>query len=116
MQRFFLILFWSAAAFALGMAVFTPSFPVPGNLSDKVQHFLAFAVLSVLGTLAYPRARFMLLLFGLVLFGGLIELVQLIPFLGRDADWVDWAVDTGTVVVMLSAIAFARRINGWLRL
>ncbi len=74
---------------------------LPGDPSDKVQHILAFSVLTALALAAYPRASALAIGVGLALVGGLIELGQLIPALHRDGSWLDWAADCGAVAVVL---------------
>lgn len=103
--------FWAATVFAFVMAI-TPRTPeVLDGVSDKYQHMLAFAVLGVLAALAYRRTPYWRLFIGLALFGGLIELVQLIPALNRDGDLVDWAVDMAAAATALAAIALARKLG-----
>jgi VanZ family protein len=59
--------------------------------ADKVKHFLAFAVLWVLGAWAGVRPRW-LLAAGLLAYGGAIEGLQsLTPT--REPSWGDWAAD-----------------------
>ena len=107
MQRFAVILFWSAAAFALIMA----SSPLKFESSDKSLHMIAFAVLALLGTFAYPALRLIVLLLGLSALGSLIELIQLIPALNRTADWRDLAADILTAANVLGAIFIFRRLR-----
>ena len=95
------LLFWAAALFALLMALLPHPPEVPGNPSDKVQHMLAFAVLGVLGWLAYPRRRILFLIAALSLFGAAIEVLQAIPALHRDSDPLDWLADTVACALVL---------------
>lgn len=111
MQRFAIILFWSAAAFALLVASIPQPIVLPGDPTDKVQHIIAFAVLALLGALAYTGLRLILLLLGLSVFGALIELLQLIPSLNRTADWSDLAADILTLVIVFGAIFVVRRMR-----
>jgi VanZ family protein len=89
----FQLLFWTAAAFALAMAIL-PSPPNLHETKDKIQHMIAFGVLTLLAAVAYPRRPWGQLLVGLSLFGAFIELVQAIPAIHRDSDVKDWLVDT----------------------
>jgi hypothetical protein len=75
----------------------------PGDPSDKVQHILAFTVLTALALAAYPFATWLTIGIGLAAVGGLIELAQLIPALGREGSWLDWAADCGAVALVLAA-------------
>jgi hypothetical protein len=93
-------LFWAAALFALVMALI-PHPPGASLLPDKAQHAIAFGVLGLLGTFAYPRLRSILLVGGLSLFGAAIEFAQAMPVIGRDADPLDWLTDTVACVVIV---------------
>ena len=111
MQRLALILFWSAALFALVMASMKQPVAIPGDPGDKVQHILAFVVLAVLAACAYPRTRLPLILVGLSVFGALIEIIQMIPALNRDASWLDWLADTVAAAFVLCLVFLARRLR-----
>jgi len=91
------------------MAVVPHPPEVPGHPNDKVEHIVAFVVLALLGSFAYPRALFARLLIGLSLFGALIEVVQAIPILQRDSDVWDWVADTAAVAVVLTLVWWRRR-------
>ena len=54
-------------------------------------HFLGFITLAVLGLQGYPK-RGSALFAGLLLFGGLIEILQSFTTY-RLADWTDWLAD-----------------------
>lgn len=99
--------FWLAAAYALVMASL-PHPPQVLDATDKVQHMLAFAVLTLLAVLAFPRTAWWRIAMGLSLFGIAIEIVQAIPVLHRDSDWLDWVADTAAVGAMLALIAVVR--------
>ena len=93
-KLFLRLLFWTAAAVALVMALLPHPPKLPGDPSDKVQHVAAFLTLGLLGSFAYSFARRRWLVFGLSLFGALIEVAQAIPVLHRDSDPLDWLADT----------------------
>jgi hypothetical protein len=101
-------MFWAAALFALVMALL-PHPPQIGQASDKVQHILAFAVLAGLAALAWPR-RLLLIGLGLFAFGGLIELLQMIPGLHRDGQAGDWIADAAATMTVLALAAAFNRI------
>jgi hypothetical protein len=96
-------MFWAAALFALVMALL-PHPPQIVNASDKVQHMLAFGVLAGLAALAWPQ-RLLAIGLGLAAFGGVIELLQMIPGLHRDGQAADWMADVAaaTAVLLLAA-------------
>jgi len=104
-------LFWLAllAVFVLATLPNPPEWP--NEPSDKVQHFLAFVALMLLGAAAYPRLPPIKLALGLALFGGLIEGVQAVPALRRDSDWLDWAVDLAAAGCVLLALLAWRRLR-----
>jgi VanZ family protein len=87
---------WQTAFSLCALAVLTLSLlPQPDRLPttgwDKTNHLLAFVTLAVLGRQAH-RARPVRLAAGLVLFGGLIELLQGLTGY-RSAEWIDWLAD-----------------------
>ncbi|HEX6071530.1 MAG TPA: hypothetical protein VFY95_00795 [Sphingomicrobium sp.] len=101
-------IFWAAACFAFVMAVLPQPPHFPGEPGDKVEHVIAFAVLALLGSFAYPLAGLFKLLVGLSLFGALIEFAQEIPALHRDSDVVDWIADSVAAGLVLLAIGWWR--------
>jgi uncharacterized membrane protein len=84
---------------------------LPGGPSDKIQHIVAFATLALLIRASYPLAKFWLLLFGLSVFGGMIELLQAIPSLNRDSDPIDWLADTAAAAVVLLFLSWWKQLN-----
>lgn len=101
--------FWSATLFAFVMATLPQPPQLPGQPSDKIQHILAFTVLAALAAAAYPRTRLLKIGLGLSAFGALIELVQTIPMLHRDAEFIDWIADTAAAAIVLALAALVRR-------
>ena len=70
------------------------------NWWDKAQHALAFAVLSLLGFMAFPQ-RLLQVALGMVIYGGAIELAQLAVG-WRFGEWEDVMADiTGVMVAGL---------------
>ncbi len=101
---------FAAAVVAVLVMALLPAPPkLPTDPSDKVQHLLAFAVLSLLALAAFRQTPWLAIGLGLSAFGGLIELLQLIPPLHRDSDLIDWLVDTGAVAAVLLGAALSRR-------
>lgn len=95
--------------------VFLALFPVEvrvvgGHLSDKVNHALAFLVLTVLGFLAFPKTKKWYLAGALVGFGLTIEVAQMIPFLKRQAELTDLIANfAGVGAAWLLAAMFVRQ-------
>lgn len=75
---------------------------------DKSNHALAFAVLGVLGCLAFARRGWVIA--GLLGYGGLIEVLQaLTPT--RSADWHDLVADGVGLLLGLGLCAVIRRVG-----
>jgi len=102
------VLFWAAVLFAFVMAVLPHPPKLPGAPDDKVQHIIAFLTLAALGHVAFGRTATRRLIIGLSLFGALIEIVQMIPALHRDADVLDWLADTVAVLIILVPLRLMR--------
>lgn len=83
---------------------------LPGQPSDKLQHIVAFVVLTLLSGAAYPAVRPAITFAILAAFGALIEIVQSIPALHRDASVVDWIVDCLAVAATLGILMIANRL------
>jgi len=90
---FIRVVFWlSCLVFACFCII--PAVYLPFGLFDwwdKAQHTLAFFCLSGLGILGYPKAVSKLSL-GLLMYGGLIEIIQWITG-WRSGEWADWLAD-----------------------
>lgn len=110
-DRLFQMLLWLALILALVMASLPEPPPLPGSPSDKVQHFVAFLVLSALAVLAYPRQHLVTIFICLVLFGGMIEIVQAIPSLGRQPSWHDWFADVAATSIGLLIMGVFRHLQ-----
>jgi VanZ family protein len=76
---------------------------------DKAQHALGFAVLTVLGLLAYPQARWRLPGY-LLLLGAFIELAQAASG-WRRGDWLDLLADAVGILAVM-AVWCVRRSRG----
>lgn len=102
-------LFWLALAAAVTMAVLPhpPHTPLD-RFGDKVEHMTAFAVMSALAAIGYPRVRLPRIGERLSFLGALIEVAQSIPALHRDCDIFDWVADTTAIAVALLIVAAIR--------
>jgi hypothetical protein len=104
--------FWAAILFALVMALIPHPPEVHVTDFDKVEHGTAFAVLGVLGSVAYPRLSPLRLVIGLSLYGALIEILQGTAFIHRDRDPLDWVTDTvacAVVIYLVHRLGMRRR-------
>lgn len=107
-QPLFRVAFWAAFAVALVMALLPQPPQLPGEPPDKILHILAFLTLTVLALAAYPRVAPHCLAVALSAFGAMIEILQMIPALNRDAQWLDWVADTAAVMAVLAVAALLR--------
>lgn len=100
-RRLCQVLFFAAGTVAFIMACLPQPPGVPFEPSDKIQHIVAFALLALLARIAFWEAGALSIFVGLSIFGALIECVQLVPALGRDADIFDWLADNAAVLLVL---------------
>lgn len=89
--------FWAALAFTVVMAT-SPKPPELIVAPDKVQHALAFFVLTALHKLAYREFGFWKRVIAMAILGGAIEVAQMVPAFHRDAEWMDWAADVAATL------------------
>ncbi len=109
-QRTFMLRLFMLACLVTVLAALVPVMPTfPGRFGDKVQHAIAFFTLTALAVPAFPKLGASVVFLSMAAFGGLIELMQLLPILQRDADLVDWIVDCAAVAC---AIPVARLVVG----
>jgi len=99
-------------AVTVGALTPAPYLP-PQTLSvwDKAQHTLAFVLLGALGLRVYA-AWVPVVLLGLLVFGGLIELAQAATG-WRTGDWWDWAADVVGIAMVCAGWALWRLRYGW---
>lgn len=93
-----------AAVFVLAVAPVADS-AIP--TSDKLNHFAAFYILGLFGALAFARLPLWRLAVGLAAYGGGIELIQGLAFVGRDCDILDWATDCAAVACAILPLALS---------
>lgn len=105
------VTFFAAAIFAFVMATLPRPPALPFQTTDTAMHTLAFFTLAVLAVLAWPKLRLLWIWLGLSAFGALIEFVQAIPALHRDAELRDWLVDNGAVIAVLLAAFLLQRLR-----
>jgi VanZ like family len=101
--------FWVCALAVLVLSLMPIVSHMPSTGWDKSNHMLAFAVLIVLGLSGYP-GRMVLLLLGLLAYGGLIEVLQsLTP--DRFAEWADLLADALGLIVGAGLGSMLRRFS-----
>ena len=80
---------------------------------DKAEHFCAFFALAACAAVAFPRFPLAWTAVALSGCGALIEGVQALPFVHRDADVKDWIADTLAVGAVVGVL-IAGRLRDWL--
>jgi VanZ family protein len=87
-----------------------PSYAVPKafDFYDKAQHGLMFTALTLAGLLAYPQ-RVTMVVSGLVVYGGLMEVLQSTLTTTRHGDWVDWLADSVGIAVGLGVYLLGQK-------
>lgn len=87
---------------------------LPG-VSDKVEHFVAFTLLSFWFSSILVRRDFFWMVLVLLAFGVLIEVAQELMRRGREGEVLDVAADAGGIIVgMLLALTPLGRWAGWI--
>ncbi len=76
---------------------------------DKLQHVLVFMMLSLLGAHAYLHRYYLAI--GLILYGAIIEVLQNMFTITRQASIYDWVADFVGVYVGLVIFALLQRIT-----
>ena len=104
MKSLFLWLFLILVQFTFAMAILPHPPAFADQLNDKTMHMLAFATLSIAASSAFRQRPMIQLFVGLAAFGGLIEIVQAILGLHRDAEFADWLADCGATLAGLCAV------------
>lgn len=102
-------LFWLVASLSVALALLPGAGgPAPFPHADKVQHFIAFALLGGLAWFGFPATPGRLIFERLALLGAAIEVFQSLPFVARSVDVIDWAADVGgagLAILILARIA-----------
>jgi VanZ family protein len=94
--------------------------PQPPGFNDKLEHFAAYALLSLWFAGIYPRSRYVAIAVGLFAMGIVIEGLQGTMHLGRQADLRDVIANTAGILIglMLALLwlgGWAQRVEGWTR-
>jgi VanZ family protein len=103
----------TAYAAAVGVLLWLTLSPASGlpsvTLWDKAEHAIAWFVLAALGLVLSPRRPRAIVVFALFL-GVLVEVLQAILPVGRDADWHDAVADSVGVFAALGLYALGLRL------
>ena len=84
--------FWLTVVFTMVMALL-PQPPAVLEVNDKLQHMAAFAALTLLAAVSFPKLRYRYIFVAMAALGAAIEVLQMIPSLDRDAQVSDWLAD-----------------------
>lgn len=103
-----LVLAWRLVAWGMALAILVgslwPSMPaVPGGLSDKLLHFLAYVALALVFTAAFSRRHWLAIALGLAVFGALVEVLQHVLPGRREAEWLDLGSNLAGIATGLAA-------------
>lgn len=106
-----LALYAGAVAVLLWLTL-SPSDDLPSvSLWDKAEHAIAWAVLTGLGLLLSPRRPRAIAGFAIA-FGALVEVLQGLLPVGRDADIRDLLADSVGVAAVILVYLLVRRLSG----
>jgi hypothetical protein len=86
-------IFWITIIFTFVEAIVPPEHALRIFAWDKAEHFSAFYALTILALFAFPARSWIVIGLALAALGGMIELIQALPLVGRDCDIRDWAAD-----------------------
>jgi VanZ family protein len=101
------VVFWLALVFTMAMALL-PQPPVVLEVNDKLQHMAAFAALTLLAAVSFPKPRYRRIFVAMAALGAAIEVLQMIPSLRRDAQVSDWLADCAAIIAVLLFCAAMR--------
>ena len=95
---------------AIAYLSLTPSNELPSpRLNDKINHFIAYAVLAVCAVMGRFGAKVFAVLAAVITYGFVIEALQGIMGLGRSASWLDGLANVvGAIFGVLIALAIEK--------
>lgn len=83
----------------------------PFQRYDAHLHFSAFAAITLLAVIAWPRAAIGHLLASLAILAGVTELMQFTPGISRTPSWSDLAFNICGIAAMLGVVTAARALS-----
>lgn len=102
---------FSATLMAVLLLTLLPTPPAFERLAnDKIEHLLAFFGLALLGGFGWPQARGSIIV-GLLIIGGLIEILQGTQLIHRDMDFSDWIADAAGVLLGMVCVTAILRLR-----
>lgn len=116
--RVWLVIGWSMVALAMLVSLL-PGEKLPSTgVNDKLEHMLAYTVLTVWFTGIYPRTRYAVIAIGLFLMGALLEWAQGALNVGRESDFRDLianviGISIGISLALVWLGGWAQRIEAW---
>lgn len=97
---------------AIGVLSLLPGSDLPAqNLNDKLNHFIAYGVLSFLALLGRHKVSLMWVIVAAIGYGVALEVLQGAMPYGRSASWLDAIANTGGV---LGGVIFGLLAVRWL--
>jgi VanZ family protein len=78
---------------------------------DEHRHIIAFSVLPLASSIAWPRLSLKLQYAGSLVFGAGIEVVQEVMGMGRAGELHDWIVDAIASAIALSIVWAVRKVE-----
>ena len=102
-----LVLAWRLLALGMALAILVgslwPTMPaVPGGMSDKLLHFLAYVALALAFAAAFSRRHWLAIALGLAVFGAVIEILQHWLSSSREGEWLDLGANLGGIATGLA--------------
>jgi VanZ family protein len=110
MRKSAYIVGWALVVLVTVLSVVPPTLRPDTGVGHGIEHLAIFAITGLAFGLAYER-KFVLVLIGLVVFAGAIELAQLIVP-GRHARWSDFVVDAAAACIGAALALVASRMLG----
>jgi uncharacterized membrane protein YjjP (DUF1212 family) len=101
------VVFWIGAALAVALAL-VPHNVAPPFPYDKLQHVAGFTVLTICGLVWVTKK--LPFIVALALAGGLLELVQGLPVIGREAALLDWLASLLGIAMGLTLYGASGRV------
>lgn len=119
--RAWLVISWTIVAIAVIFCLLPMNrLPLPSSLNDKMEHTVAYVLLSLWFAGIYPRSRYPIIAISLFFMGVGIEFAQGAMHLGRQADFRDVIANSSGIVVglMLAFVGlggWAQWVESWVR-